>query len=158
MGRLYDMIMEQVKDIDTAKLSDEVQGGVVAKVTEEQKVYIWIRLFLRQENTKILAGDDVSITWTPSGEKLKTKFICYGKEGLSKDHSGEVASYNPEDDTKILCLMVDVKDINLNDSIPFIRTLFKEGIHYEYQLVRRDELTFTVARIGENLEYYDCNF
>lgn len=158
MGRLYDMIMEQVKDIDTAKLSDEVQGGVVAKVTEEQKVYIWIRLFIKKESDSIAAGDDVSITWTPSGEKLKTKFICYGKEGLSKDHSGEVASYNPEDDTKILCLMVDVKDINLNDSIPFIRTLFKEGIHYEYQLVRRDELTFTVARTGENLEYYDCNF
>ena len=158
MGRLYDMIMEQVKDIDTAKLSDEIQGGVLAEVTEEQKIYIWIRLFIKKESDSIAAGDDVSITWIPSGEKLKTKFICHGKEGLSKDHGSEVTSYNPEDDKKILCLMVDVKDINLNDSIPFIRSLFKEGIHYEYQLVRRDELIFTLDKNGEKLDYYDCNF
>ena len=158
MGRLYDMIMEQVKDIDTAKLSDEVQGGAVAKVTEEQKIYIWIRLFIKKESDSIAAGDDVSITWTPSGEKMKTKFICYGKEGQNKDHGGEVASYNPEDDKKILCLMVDIKDINMNDRIPFIRSLFKQGIHYEYQLVRRDELIFALDKNGEKLDYYDCNF
>ncbi len=152
------MIMEQVKDIDTSRLTDDVPVGAVAEVTEEQKVYIWIRLFLRTESADIAPGDDVIVEWTPSGERLATKFKCYGKQGQEKDHQGEIVGYNPDDDTRILCLMVDIRDINLNDEIPFIRTLFKEGAHYEYQLVRRDELTFTVSRTGERLEYYDCNF
>ena len=66
--------------------------------------------------------------------------------------------YNPEDDKKILCLMVDEKEVNYSDKIPFIRTLFKTGRHYEYQLVRRDELLFKNKRTDETIDYYDCDF
>lgn len=152
------MIMEQVKGIDTAALPEDVPAGAVSEIVEQHRVFIWIRLFLREEPAGIEPGDRVAIRWTPSGETLSTMFKCYGKKGQDKDRADEVVNYNPEDDRRQLCLMVDLKDINLNDSIPFIRTLFKEGAHYEYQLVRRDELTFTLEKTGQRLEYYDCNF
>ena len=59
------------------------------------------------ENIQI--GDDIAIHWTPSGEELVTKFICYGKQGLERDHNDEVINYNPEDDKKVLCFMVDIE-------------------------------------------------
>lgn len=150
-------LVEQVKEIDTEDLSDEVEEGSSTKVLEEQKIYFWIRLYLNDENPNVEIGDNVTIQWTPSGEELQTKFAAYGKKGLEKDHEDEVTNYNPEDDKRCLCLMIDVKQVNFNDDIPFIRTLFKTGYHYEYQLVKRDELIF-VTDNGMILEYYDCDF
>jgi hypothetical protein len=54
--------------------------------------------------------------------------------------------------------MVNQDTINKGIDIPFIRTLFKTGIHYEYQLVRRDELLFINSRTGETLDYFDCDY
>jgi hypothetical protein len=54
--------------------------------------------------------------------------------------------------------MIDTKMVNNNDDIPFIRTLFETGNHYEYQLVRRVDLTFSNKRNNEILEYYDVHF
>jgi hypothetical protein len=152
-----DVLAEQIRSIDTTEVSDVVEE-VVSKVTEEQKVYFWIRLYLKDDNINAEIGDDISINWTQSGEKLVTKFICYGKQGLSKDHQDEMTNYNPDDDKKCLCLMIDNKMVNFNDDIPFIRTLFKTGYHYEYQLVRRDELQFIIDKNGMILDYYDCDF
>jgi hypothetical protein len=150
-------LLEQIKQIDVKKLSDsEIES--TSTVIEEQKVYFWIRLYLKDECDNILIGDDINIEWTPGDEKLVTKFVCFGKSGLERDHLGEVTNWNPEDDKKILCLMVDEKEINFSESIPFIRTLFKTGRYYEYQLVKRSELIFVNSRNGFILDYYDCDF
>ena len=98
------------------------------------------------------------MTYKPSGEKLGTIFVCYGKTDLGKNHEDEMVNYNPEDDRKVLCLMANQDHVNKNTDIPFIRTLFKTGIHYEYQLVRRDELLFINSRTGETLDYFDCDY
>jgi len=153
-----EQLLEKLKNIDIDSLSDDIEIVSTSKIIEEQKVYFWIRLYLNQEDDNIQFGDDVSIKWEPSGEELVTKFICYGKLGLEKDHNGEVVNYNPEDDKRILCLMVDEKVVNFSDDIPFIRTLFKTGYHYEYQLIRRDDLSFINKRNGFMLDYYDCDF
>jgi hypothetical protein len=129
-----------------------------SKIIEEQKIYFWIRLYLSEEDLNIQVGDDITISYEPSGEELVTKFICYGKSGLERDHNDEVINYNPEDDKKILCLMVDENHVNYSQEIPFIRTLFKTGRHYEYQLMRRDELIFINKRNGIILDYFDCDF
>ena len=152
-----DVLADQIRKIDTTDLSD-VSEEVVSKVTEEQRVYFWIRLYSKDEDINVEIGDDISINWTQSGEKLVTKFICYGKQGLNADHHDEMINYNPDDDKKCLCLMIDNKMVNFNDDIPFIRTLFKTGYHYEYQLVRRDELQFIIDKNGMILDYYDCDF
>lgn len=153
---LYDFVREQLQDVDTTELSDEVSDQVLIDITPE-KVYFWSRLYLTAEDPNLNIGDTIWIEYTPSGERLETKFISYGKQGLERDHDGEVTNYNPEDDKKILCLMVEEKVINESEEIPFIRTLFKLGRHYEFQVVRRNELIF-VKEDGGIIDYYDCDF
>lgn len=153
---LYDFVREQLKDVDTTDLNDDVSDDIKVEVTPE-KVYFWTRVYLKEEDTNIKIGDNVWIEYTPSGERLESTFITYGKKGLERDHEDEVVNYNPEEDRKILCLMIEEKQVNEGEGIPFIRTLFKLGRHYDYQLVRRDELIF-VKSDGGILDYYDCDF
>jgi len=156
MGR-YDNLVNQIKTIDTEEVKNwDKNTDPAMKIVEEQKVYIWIRLYLKEESD-VEIGDDIFMTYTPSGEKLETKFICFGKEGMEKDNDGLV-NWNSEENKKVLCLMVNQDKINKGTDIPFIRTLFKTGIHYEYQLVRRDELLFINSRTGETLDYFDCDY
>lgn len=154
---LYDIIYEKVKNIDTSDLSDDVDQTSSSTVVEEQKVYFWTRLYLKDE-IDISPGDDVSILYTESGEQLSTKFICFEKKGLGTQQTEDVTSYQTEEDKKILCLMVDSNKINYSEEIPFIRTLFKTGYHYEYQLVKRDELLFILDKSKLILDYYDVDF
>lgn len=154
-----ELIAEQLSNIDTKNADKWVYDeNPIAKIVDEQKIYFWIRLYISEESDNIQIGDDIAIQWEPSGEELITKFICYGKQGLERDHDDEVINYNPEDDKKVLCLMVDEREVNFSDKIPFIRTLFKTGRHYEYQLVKRNELLFVNKRNGLILDYYDCDF
>jgi hypothetical protein len=153
-----EQLLEAIKSLNTEGLSDEMEIVSTSKIIEEQKIYFWIRLYLSEEDLNIQVGDDITISYEPSGEELVTKFICYGKSGLERDHNDEVINYNPEDDKKILCLMVDENHVNYSQEIPFIRTLFKTGRHYEYQLMKRDELIFINKRNGIILDYFDCDF
>lgn len=153
---LYDFVREQLQDVDTADLTDDVSDDVLIDITPE-KVYFWTRLYMANEDPSIKIGDTIWLEYTPSGERLETKFIAYGKKGLERDHEGEVTNYNPEDDARVLCLMIEESVVNNSDSIPFLRTLFKLGRHYEYQLVRRNELIF-VKEDGTIIDYYDCEF
>lgn len=158
MGR-YDSLVEQIKSIDTETVKSwENNNNPISNIIEEQKVYIWIRLYLKNESSNIEIGDDINMVYKSSGEKLTTKFVCYGKSDLNKDHNDEIINFNPEDDKKVLCLMVDEGFINKGDGIPFLRTLFKTSRHYEYQLVRRDDLIFIDERSGEVLDYFDCDY
>ena len=154
---LYEFVQEQLMEIDTTELPDEVSDGVLIDVTPEV-VYFWTRLYLKDENPNIEIGDYVNIIYTPSGETLKSQFITWGKKGLDRDHDSELTQYNNEDDKKVICLMIEEKVVNENNDIPFIRTLFKLGRHFQNQLVKRDELQFVVERNGIILEYFDCDF
>jgi len=153
-----DDIVETIKSIDTKNLSDDIDNSPLSKVIEEQKVYFWIRLFLKEEDPNINIGDDIVIEWVPTGEKLETKFIAWGKKGFDKDGGDEITSYSSEDDKKVLSLMIDTKMVNFNDNIPFIRTLFKTGYHYQDTIFRRSELLFVNKRNGMILDYFDSDF
>ena len=154
---LYEFVQEQLKDIDTAELSDDISQDPQVEVTPG-KVYFWTRVYMSQENPNIEIGDYITIKYLPSGEELKTQFITYAKSGLERDHDDELISYSAEDNKKVLCLMVEEKEINEREDIPFIRTLFKLGHHYEYNVMRRDELVFTNDRNGVLIEWFDCDF
>ena len=157
MGR-YDNLVEQIRTIDTEEVKDwDSNINLGMKVVEEQKVYIWIRLYLKEESN-VQIGDDIFMTYKPSGEKLSTIFVCYGKTDLGKDHEDEMVNYNPEDDNKVLCLMVNQDTINKGIDIPFIKTLFKTSIHYQEQLMKRSDLLFINSRTGETLDYFDCDY
>ena len=152
-------LIEQIKEIDTENLTDDISEDAMSTVIiEEQKIYFWVRLFLKEENPNIKVGDDIIIKWKPSGEELESKFFSWGKKGFEKDLQEDITNYNPEDDKKVLSLMIDERYVNYNENIPFIRTLFKTGRHYEYQLVKRTDLVFINKRNGEQLEWFDCDF
>jgi hypothetical protein len=157
MGR-YDNLVEKIKSIEVEQIKDwDKNTDPAMKIVEEQKVYIWIRLYLKEESN-VQVGDDIFMTYKPSGEKLSTIFVCYGKTDLGKDHEDEMVNYNPEDDKKILCLMVNQDTINKGVDIPFIKTLFKTSIHYQEQLMKRSDLLFINSRTGETLDYFDCDY
>ncbi len=156
ISKLYESLRSMLDKIDTKDLSDVVSDVPVSVIIEEQKIYFWVRLYLREEDSNLDPGDDITIKWKDR-EELKTKFICYGKTGMGIDGDFMV-KYDAEDDRRILCLMIDINEINNNDDIPFIRTLFKMGIHYEYQLVKRDEFKFIVDKDNSEIDYYDSDF
>lgn len=151
-------LIEEIKKIDTDKLSDNVDQSLKTQIIEKQKVYFWIRLYMNDIDSSIKIGDDITIKWLPTGEELVVKFISYGKKGLEKDHINQIINYNLEDDQKILSLMVDNEMVNYNSDIPFIRTLFKISYHYEYQLIKRTDLLFIHKDSGKEISYYDVDF
>lgn len=158
MSLLYDLIKEQVKNIETDNLSDDVDQTVSLEESEKQKTYFWVRVYLKDELKDVVPGDDFEICYSPSGEKTTLKFIAFGKKNLNRDlDTLVVANYEPEDNPKCLCLMVDEDEMK-SDSIPFIRTLFKTSPYFEFQVYRREQLVFTNMRTKEVCVYIDCDF
>lgn len=159
MSNRYNSLINAIKEIDIDDITelddDSPELHTSSKVIEKQKVYLWVRLYLKTKSN-INIGDIVTITYKPSGEKLDTIFSCYGKQGINQNHDNEIIDYNPEDDEKILCLMLDEEVLKDNPKIPFIRTLFRSSKHYEFQLVKRDELVYSVGE--EILDYYDVDY
>ena len=98
---LYEFVQEQLKDLDTTELSDDVSQDPEVEITPE-KIYFWTRVYMKEENPNIVVGDYITIKYLPSGEELKTQFITYAKNGLERDHDDELTSYNAEEDKKVL--------------------------------------------------------
>lgn len=156
---IYDLIVQQVKDIDTKSLSDDVDQDPKYNQVEKQIVYIWIRLYIKEELSDLKEGDNFSITYLESGEKMITKFICFGKKNSFKDSDDlNQIQMVGEDDMRCLCLMVNEEEIQSSQDIPFIRTLFKTSKHFQYQVYRREDLEFRNERTGQLVEYIDCDF
>jgi len=160
ISSIYESLIEQIKGIDTKDLSDthvDYADPITTKEIEKQKVYYWIRLYLKDEISDLKIGDDFDITYIRSGETLSGKFIAFGKKNLNRDLDNVIVNYDPEDNPKCLCIMVDEQEMK-SEKIPFIRTLFKTSTYFEYQVYRREELTFTNTRTLETCEYVDCDF
>ena len=155
---IYDSIVEQLKDVDTKDLRDDIEQSPMTKIVEQQKVYFWIRLYINDVDDKLDVGDDIDIIYM-DGESLDTKFIVYGKKNATRDMDEDIINYEQEDDTKCLCLMVDEDRVKRNsDDIPFIRTLFKTSPYYQEQVYRKKDLVFKNKRTGKVYEYYQVDF
>ena len=156
---IYELIVSQVKNIERDDLTDDVDQGPKSSQVEKQMVYIWIRLYIKEELSDIKEGDDFTIRYDLTGEELKTKFICFGKKNSFKDAEDfNQIQMTEEDDTKILCLMINEDEIQIGEGIPFLRTLFKISKHYTLQVYNREDLVFTNVRTGQSDEYIDCDF
>jgi len=153
-----DNIIEQAKSIDVEKI--DYNGAIFApqnQIIEEQKVYFWIRVYLKEE-MDVQPNTDITITYQPTEEFLVAKFICYAKKGHEKDRQQDVVNYNPEDDKRILCLMVDAERIDKkSEDIPFIRSLFKISRWYSPQILRLSEFKITDTTDRE-FEFYEIDF
>jgi len=127
-------------------------------IIEKQRTLIWTRIFLNEEDGTLIPGDKVYIKYNNSGEVLETIFGAYNKKNsIVDDVHDNVRKYEAEDDKKVLCLAVDLDWINdTNNDIPFIRTLFKSSRHYEYNLLKLNELKIYSDK--KEFEYYSIDF
>lgn len=145
-----------VEEFDYSKVKDS-DYCPISKVVDKQKSYFYIRIYLNDEDNDIKQNDDVVIGYTPYGEKLTTKFIAYGKKGNNRDSEDDLSNYEPEDNKKVLCLMIDTDVINYNsEDIKFIRSLFRQSRYFQYQMFRTDE--FEVIHNERILDYHDIDF
>lgn len=158
-NKLYDSLRDQLNDLNLDNIDfSSYKEGSTTNIAESQKIFFWIRVYISNEIENLESGDDINIKYLPKNESLTVKFIYYGKKGIDRDLGETVINYNSEDDKKVLCLMVDSSLINNNDDIKFMRTLFKQGNHYEYQLLKRSDLELTLIKDMSNINYYDIDF
>lgn len=157
--RIHDLIVEQIKNIDVEKIVEDTNLEIkpTTKIVESQKVYFWIRVYLKEFLTDIKSGDQFELRYLENNENLKLTFVYFGKKGLNQDYN-DIVNYSAEDDEKILCLMVDENDLYNLPNIQFLRSLFKQSKFFEYQVYRRDDLIFTNLRTNQVMDYIDCDF
>ena len=58
-------LIDSIKKIETDGLSDEIDKTLYSKVIEDQKVFFWIRLYLKEEDLNTKIGDDIIISYKP---------------------------------------------------------------------------------------------
>ena len=151
-------MVEQVRQVDLDKIDFNSEDfSPRSQVKEKQKVYFWIRVYLKEEMT-IEPGTELTLTYNPTVEQVNCKFICYAKKGSEKNANEDVINYNSEDDKKVLCLMVDSERIDVySDDIPFLRTLFRISKWYRPSLIRILELTLE-TNDGNKIEFFGIDF
>lgn len=152
-----ELVSHQLMGVDLDKIDFSTEDFKPrTEIKEKQKIYYWIRVYLREE-MDIEENTDIKITYVDSGETLECKFVCYGKKGAEMDNDG-IMRFNPDDNKKCLCFMVDSDRINTNsDDIPYIRTLFTISKYYTPQIFSVDMLNITYGE-GKKIEYYSIDF
>lgn len=150
----YSYLLEQIKNIDVDNTDfSNYSDTPIYKEIEKSKSYFWIRVYLSEE-VDITPGDDITIKYVNSGEKLNTKYVCFSKKNIISNEIN-INKYDSEDDTKVLCLMVDEDKINHHsDDIPFIRKLFRNSRYFDYELFKTNDLILTIDRTSLQLKYY----
>ena len=151
-------IVEEAKKIDVEKVNFEGEDFQPhTKIIQKQKVYFWIRVYLKEE-MDIKPETKVIIQYLNGKEELETYFMYFGKKGLERNKDGEIVNFNPEDDKKVLCLLVDAQRIDYdNDDIPYIKTLSPLSKHYKPQYFRKFDFNILMEDRTE-LDFYDIEF
>lgn len=140
---------------DPTKWVDE--PDIKIKQIEEQKEFFWIRIYLNDEDSKLEKGETLTMTHTPTNEKIEMIFGAYEKEGLNRDNGDSVIGYVSDDDKKILCCMVDISRVNKNsDDIPTLRTFFRNSRYYTENLFLKTDIK--IESKSDKYEYSSISF
>jgi len=152
---LLDKLKEAVNNSDPRQWKDEPD---IKKVeVEKQKEYFWTRIYLKDDDKDLEQGDILTMTYVPTNEKIEMIFGSYEKEGLNRDHNGEVINYISKDNRSILCCMIDIERINKNsDDIPTLKTFFKSSRYYKENLFLKDEIV--IESKDKKYEYTSLSF
>lgn len=151
-------IVEEAKKIDVDKVNfDKEDFQPHTRIIQKQKVYLWIRLYIKQE-IDINPETKIEIVYNNGQEVLETYFMYFGKKGLERDNDGQIINFNPEDDKKVLCLLIDVDRIDVNNSdIPYLKTLFPLGKNFTPQYIKKYDFSFKLED-GQQIDFYDIDF
>jgi hypothetical protein len=139
---------------------ESFKNNIERAVLEESKEYYWLRLYLREE-CEIENGEVLRLRYAPTEESIDLIFIAYEKKGQTDQFFSDIIEYVKEDDKKILCLMLDIKEVNTRTDIGTLQKLLRCSRVHEDTMLRRQDLLF--ERKTENndwapLDYYDADF
>lgn len=153
-----DNIVEEIKKVDLEKTNFETEDfQPKTRIIQKQKVYFWIRIYIKEE-IDIQPETKLTLTYLDGKEELETYFMYFGKKGLERDKDGQIVNFNPEDDRRILCLLIDSDNIDKdNEKIPYMKTLFPLGKHYQPQYIRKFDFSL-VRENGELVDFYAIDF
>lgn len=136
-----------VKDSD-----DDTEGReVTVTVLQKEKTYNWLRVHIDESfgaSLNIKKGDVVKMEYLPFGEVFELEFASFDKKGLFKNKI-DIVNYESENDTSVICLMVDTDELYKHENI---RQLFSWSKYYEFNIIRKDELIFRLPD-GSVLDY-----
>ncbi len=153
-----DNIVENVKKIDLEKVNFEGEDfQPQSRIIQKQKVYFWIRVYLKEE-LDIKTETKVIIKYLDGKEQLETQFMYFGKKGLERNNEGQIINFNPEDDKRILCLLIDSDRIDFNnEEIPYMKTLSPLSKHYKPQYFRKFDFSVFIEE-DQEIDFYDLEF
>lgn len=153
-----DDIIEKAKEIDLQKVNFEGEDFVPqTKIIQRQKVYFWLRVFIKDE-IDITPESKVTMIYNNGEESLETFFMYFGKKGFERDINGQIVNFNPEDDKKVLCLLLDSENININnENIPHMKTLFPLSKYFKPQYFRKYDYKFKLDD-DRYLDFFDISF
>jgi hypothetical protein len=151
-------IVEEAKKVDLTKVNFEGEDfHPQTKIIQKQKVYFWIRLYIKDE-IDIKPETKINMVYNSGQETLETHFMYFGKKGFERDTQGQIVNFNPEDDKKVLCLLIDSENININsNNIPYMRTLFPLGKFFQPQYIRKYDFTFDLED-GTQIDFFNIVF
>jgi hypothetical protein len=151
-------IVEEAKKVDLAKVNFEGEDfQPQTKIIQKQRVYFWLRLYIKDE-IDIKPETKINMVYNSGQETLETYFMYFGKKGFERDAQGQIVNFNPEDDKKLLCLLIDAENINTNsNNIPYMRTLFPLGKFFQPQYIRKYDFTFDLEN-GTQIDFFDIAF
>ena len=145
-------------------IMDGIKFNIQTRILENEQQHFWTRLYLKEE-IDLPQGCIVEYSYAPTGEKIEMVFTNYDKKNQTDKHFEDLIEYVKEDDKKVLCLLVDMKEINTRQDIPTLRRMFKHSIYFEQMFLRIVDLPFTIITTNEegtevriNLEYYDVEY
>lgn len=151
---------EMAEDTAVGSFVQQFKKNIQRVVLEESKEYYWLRLYLREE-CEIENSEIIKLKYLPNDESLDLIFIAYEKKGQSDQFYSDIIEYVKEDDKKILCLMLDIKELNTRTDLEFLQKLLRCSRNHEDTLVKREDLPFMQQNAeGEwiPLDYYDADF
>lgn len=145
---------------------DGFEFEITKRIVEETKEFVWVRLYLNKDNpfdADMMQGDTVVIKYVPSGEVLNTDFYFYEKKSASSQIvDGEtVQHFDEEDDKSILILCVELGYLKkISNTIPKLRTMFKQSGFYEYEYIPLTELEVSIQSTDNegtvSTKIFDC--
>lgn len=150
----YDMIKDQIDSMDFT--NTQFSDNPNMKVDEVQKgtEHIWTRIYLREE-VEIDPKDIIEVKYLPNNTSMQMSFICFGKPITSKNSAEGIANYNPEDDRKVLCVMVESSVLKANKTP---NNFFRANPFTSDVLIRIADMEIYNVTKGVKLDYYDIDF
>lgn len=154
---IYRAVIEQVKAIEDPSKLDYSNEYVGATIIERQKTFSWVRLYLNNECEDLKSGDVITIHHKYHNETIESFFSFYDKVNNTNKEEDNIKSYIGEDDKKVLCLMVEVEELERSNKT-YMKTIIRGSKFFSPDIIRNSDIEITNTRTGQVFDFYMVSF